>query len=682
MTDPYQTMTRRWFAAAHRRQAAVDEVLDQLDARIRESLATLAPALVRVARTSSPADRSRRLDELVDRRLEQITSAIAAAMADGREAARDAIMAAVPDALIPELLGKLLPAPEPLLEGLIEDLGLSNDLDRLTTGAVSKGQKSLTKAQAREQIAKLMLPPIDRKTLSGTFKNRKPGAAPLKERLSSNIWTSQAKTQIQSQLVTGLASGEPVESLTKRIRSSTSAIAWKARRVARTEGRRALERDHLDRSLSALGDMVQGLMIQAVMDDRTRPEHAARHGTIYRRRPDGSYRDDSGRLAPDLPDAPNCRCTMVPVLEEPDLSEPARRAYETATDKLVPDLPTYEEVWEQATVSQRRKMIGASRYDLLMKKFGVADPTLALDIDGKLLSLNRIQSSDPYTAYDRRSTLLTRQAITGSTLPVDDAIGSAANQAIASRVLARADLPRNISRAQAAVELLRRVPTPAATATAAERADAARAVVQQFTQMAALSPELKLADMRAEVWRVIGRPSQFQARVTTMSVLDPVTQGRVEEAVRLVSELVPDRQIKAMLIAHKRVPGEEPYRPNYDPVLNVVNIEVGQDLETIVHEFLHAVDYKIYGAKFGEKYIDRLKTKAVVVKTPRGTEEYEIRKDGSPGLYYYQNRRYGQTRGLEFITTMGEQLVRNPILAITGDPKGFKLWLEQLHSPK
>jgi hypothetical protein len=55
--------------------------------------------------------------------------------------------------------------------------------------------------------------------------------------------------------------------------------------------------------------------------------------------------------APELPDAPNCRCTYVPVLIEPEFrSEVSQRAYETATGKLIPDLPTYQEVWEKADV--------------------------------------------------------------------------------------------------------------------------------------------------------------------------------------------------------------------------------------------------------------------------------------------------------------------------------------------
>jgi hypothetical protein len=65
-----------------------------------------------------------------------------------------------------------------------------------------------------------------------------------------------------------------------------------------------------------------------------------------------------------------------------------------------------------------------------------------------------------------------------------------------------------------------------------------------------------------------------------------------------------------------------------------------------------------------------------------GDEVYQMRKDLSPGLYSYQNSFYsdksGEYRGLEFITTMGEQLVKNPLFAVKGDPEGFKLWLKTI----
>jgi len=310
----------------------LNDVLDRLDVAIRAELNTLAPALVRAWRTAPPAERSKRIDALIRRRLERILRALAVAMSAGRDLDRKALADAIPAELVPDLLSRLSP-PQPVTEAII----LTNDLDVVTPGTPAWAAAPLTPAQARQWIAQLVFPPLDVQTLINTWRNqpRQTVAAPLIHRLSSRLWTSVAKLQIESQLTAGLAAGENVEQLTKRIRSVTSALAWQARRIARTEGRRALERDHLDRTTDTLGDMIQGIKIQAVLDNRTRPEHAARNGKMYYRQPDGSYRDEAGLPAPELPDAPNCRCTYVPMLREPEFqTNTARLAYELTTRKF------------------------------------------------------------------------------------------------------------------------------------------------------------------------------------------------------------------------------------------------------------------------------------------------------------------------------------------------------------
>ena len=318
MGDAYERWTKRWQRVAKERVARTDEVLDAMDAAIRAVWDRLAVRLVRAVRAASPADRRAVLLGVLDRAVDALLRSLADALVAGRRIAAETLARSIPAELLPDLQAKLV-ASGKIRQHLTEsgDITLTLDLSLPDVGDLAG---AITQDQIRDAIAHVILPPLDRQTLLRAWSERSGITATrsLRQRLSSRLWTPSAKTAIEVALTDGLARGETVDELVRRIRSAVSAQAWQARRIARTEARRALEQDHLDRTLTALGDMVQGIMIQAVMDDRTRPEHAARHGTIYYRQPDGTYRDLAGRPAPDLPDAPNCRCTYTPVLSMQD----------------------------------------------------------------------------------------------------------------------------------------------------------------------------------------------------------------------------------------------------------------------------------------------------------------------------------------------------------------------------
>ena len=314
MGDAYERWSKRWAAAAHERVVRTDEVLDAMDDAIRAVWDRLAARIVRAARAATPADRRVAIRAVLDRAVEALLRSLADALVAGRRIAAESLARSIPAELLPDLLAQLVASrQQPLTESDATLLSVDLPVPPRASGA-------LTPDQIRDAIAAVILPPLDRPTLLRAWSERAGVTATrsLVQRLSDRLWPPAAKTAIEVALTDGLARGQTGEELVRRIRSVVSSAAWQARRIARTEARRALEHDHLDRTLTVLGDMVQGLVIQAVLDDRTRPEHAARHGTIYYRQPDGTYRDRGGRPAPDLPDAPNCRCTYVPVLRAPE----------------------------------------------------------------------------------------------------------------------------------------------------------------------------------------------------------------------------------------------------------------------------------------------------------------------------------------------------------------------------
>lgn len=299
-----------------RRQIQIDQILDQLDATIRDQSATLAERIARTSGHISPILRAARIQARIDRWIARIMRAIAQALVDGIDAYRRAFADLLPDDALAPILSRLTGGRSVEIQEAVET---TNELARVTPGTHEWLAQPLTPARARRIISQLVFRPLTVAEVVATWRMPPQSTTgtepvrPLVERLSSVLWPPAVKMSIESQLVTGYTQGETVEQVTQRIRSVTSSRSWIARRIARTEGRLVLERDHLTRTLRAAGDMIVGLQIHAVLDDRTRPEHRARNGRVYRRQADGRYVSDTGEVAPDLPDAPNCRCTYVPI---------------------------------------------------------------------------------------------------------------------------------------------------------------------------------------------------------------------------------------------------------------------------------------------------------------------------------------------------------------------------------
>ena len=233
-----------------------------------------------------------------------------------------------------------------------------------------------------------------------------PGGMDWEQRLRR--WEQPARAAMLNELSMGLGAEENVDQLRARLKPYADGIAWKAQRIARTEANRVAERAS-QAAYEGMGELVDGVQIVAVMDEWTRPHHAARNGRVYRRGPDGTYRDDAGDPLPDLPDEPNCRCMTIPVLSMPDQfkRDPALRAtFETATGQLIPDPASYTDWWQQAGERERMTAVGVRRYQTARQVLGSA-PAWAdfLHPDGTLLSTDALKSETPAERAYRRTTV-------------------------------------------------------------------------------------------------------------------------------------------------------------------------------------------------------------------------------------------------------------------------------------
>jgi hypothetical protein len=101
----------------------------------------------------------------------------------------------------------------------------------------------------------------------------------------------------------------PVE-LERLIRADLQEMATAVQRIAENEGFRIAQAIQT-LGYGRLGSLLAGVMILNPLDERTRPTHRERAGTIYWTQPG---RQPNIVDAPNPPDAPNCRCHLVPIL--------------------------------------------------------------------------------------------------------------------------------------------------------------------------------------------------------------------------------------------------------------------------------------------------------------------------------------------------------------------------------
>lgn len=234
-----------------------------------------------------------------------------------------------------------------------------------------------------------------------------PGGKSWDERLKA--WADKTRGAFLTEIVQGLSAGETPDQIERRLRPFADGLAYKSERIARTESCRVANRAHLA-MCDELGDLIAGQQIFAMMDEWTRLHHAARHGRVYWRQPDGTYRDDQGNPLPDLPDEPNCRCMPVPALNIPEIvgEQPtvAANVYTELAKAKTPIGAGYEDWWKGATDAERMTAVGIHRYKTAQQVLGRAPEWIELiDTEGKLLSVDALKRETPEERAKRVETI-------------------------------------------------------------------------------------------------------------------------------------------------------------------------------------------------------------------------------------------------------------------------------------
>jgi len=223
--------------------------------------------------------------------------------------------------------------------------------------------------------------------------------ATWEQRLEGATRTSATPAQLASVVAQGVAQGKSQREIAKDLLPVVDGVRSSARRIARTESLRVAGAIQ-ERAWDGLGDMMIGLQIRATLDDRTRPEHRLRNGTIYYREPKAGQESMDYMPHPPLEAdgtmAWNCRCFTTPVLAPPDYLDEAAKKLFAETPAFRNDPATYAEWFASADEKSRRLAVGTRRYEAARAVTGEAKPSYAVFVDptqpDAILSVTHIQS--------------------------------------------------------------------------------------------------------------------------------------------------------------------------------------------------------------------------------------------------------------------------------------------------
>jgi SPP1 gp7 family putative phage head morphogenesis protein len=273
------------------------------------------------------------------------------------------------------------------------------------TEPIAAGER-MSDAEWQRVVAQVVVPPPSPLKVEQIIQATTNGLT-WQERFASLSRKIASPEALAQQLITGYAQGENLQELTRRVAPLVESIQSSARRIARTEGLRVAESIQRE-AWSDLdeGNMLLGVQILAVLDQNTRPEHAARNGTIYfKNAADG--RPPISEL-PHLPDAPNCRCWTAPVLRPPEefkIDPAVQAAFANQAGANIPDPSAYDQWFARADEGRRKMAVGARNYNTMAEILGGSrqpEWTDFIQADGTLLTPTQLKTEAEFDRAARK----------------------------------------------------------------------------------------------------------------------------------------------------------------------------------------------------------------------------------------------------------------------------------------
>jgi SPP1 gp7 family putative phage head morphogenesis protein len=165
-----------------------------------------------------------------------------------------------------------------------------------------------------------------------------------------------------------MSAGGGVRDIARQLLPMVNGVKASARRVARTEYLRVAQAANYE-AYEQMGDLITGYQVHGIMDDRIRPEHRARNGTVYYKQPQPNQKGMKECPHPPLEAngkvAHNCRCFIAPVFK----TEPA--GYLGTRGHIAPIDPRETSAWfDSADEATQKITVGPMRFNLVKDIIG------------------------------------------------------------------------------------------------------------------------------------------------------------------------------------------------------------------------------------------------------------------------------------------------------------------------
>lgn len=181
---------------------------------------------------------------------------------------------------------------------------------------------------------------------------------------------------VANAVLRGLQAGKTHQEIGRDLLPLVGGQRATARRVARTEVMRVAQEAQLRMHEEQAGDLIAGYQVRATLDQHTRPHHAARDGTVYWKNPRPGQKSVREMPRPPIEEdgsyAWNCRCTLAPVMSDPN-------ATQDGDDQ--PDPPAhdhYADWFDDAPDRERLIAVGVRRYRAVEDLIADDPPSVAL----------------------------------------------------------------------------------------------------------------------------------------------------------------------------------------------------------------------------------------------------------------------------------------------------------------
>jgi len=712
----------RLAAAAHLRQA---RILSLLGARLRSLRAKANELVRRLARKAAELGMAGlpHLAGIIRGELDELRSALEGVLEEfartGYEMSREMLVKTIGAQRLLALInrGTMTEAEEPTAGQIVARYQLAGiPLEELET-----------------YVKSLIFRPPDAETVSRWLVEKPPGGLSWEERFWR--WAVPAQAAFLTQLTQGLAAGENPTQLEQRIRPFADGLFYKSERIARTEAMRVAERANRA-TAERMGPYLEGLQIVAVMDEWTRPHHAARNGRVFYRGEDGVYRDETGEILPDLPDEPNCRCMTIPVLTmPPELRgrSAAGEAFRTASGGLIPDPASYAEWWEKASPQEQRIAVGAGRYELVrdrLAKLPTPRPPEWIDfIDekGRLLPPWRLKSESAEEWQRRREAvdamltqrkLLWQQVSTmGFRAPLAW-IPKPLHGVMAGDLQSLVRLQRELVTAAA-----RRLTPPLAEQKRRQRwqtdlhpakevrreierrldvlrrqMDEIKPIIAEIESLDVLpgrrremlaALDNRIADLRREMaLEALRLPEKERAAIKRgeLTGLDQSMEEKLDQAVGFLGSITSKEVVNDLALGPVNVFKVPPRsRGSYDPNTATVKIAHDHHFETYVHELGHHLEKALRPSvrqRINKQFAEWTKgAEPEWLGKPYRKDEYYLRRtDGGvwPGSNYAGKIRQGTMEPTELVTMTLQSIAMDPVGVVRDCPEVFDLIVDLL----